>query len=93
MGWGWKSAAIWWFGSGQCLSFPELPQVSQKASAHLFVLIALGPGLLRDTWSFPLLEGPVRNPSLSLVCCLLFSQEARAVYLMHRGDGSGSPSP
>lgn len=75
MGWGWKSAAIWWFGSGQCLSFPELPQVSQKASAHLLVLIALGPGLLRDTWSFPLLEGTSEESSPP--SCVLSSLQPR----------------
>ena len=60
-------------------------------SLTFFVLTALGPGLLRDTWSFPLLERTSGNPPLSLVCCLLFSQEAQAVYLRHRGDGSGTP--
>lgn len=47
--------------------------MSQKASAHLFVLTALGPGLLRDTWSFPLLERTSEESSPSPLCAVFSS--------------------
>lgn len=91
VGWGWKSAAIWWFGSGQGLSFPELPQVSQKASAHLFVLTALGPGLLRDTWSFPLLERT--SEESSPLSCVLFSLQPRSSDSLSEAQGRWFRAP